>query len=142
MKGAMKVNDAEAKAVRSSLNAQETQVRLAAERNLLAWVRTGLSMIALGFVVAKFGLFLRELAKATKSEAPSGVAVSNGIGAMFVALGVVTCALAAAQQFRFLGLLRRGDPYPAPRWSLAIVLTIILALLGLGILVYLLGVGL
>jgi putative membrane protein len=34
----------------------------AAERTLLAWVRTGLAMMGFGFVVARFGLFLRELA--------------------------------------------------------------------------------
>jgi putative membrane protein len=127
---------------RSSLTAQETQVRLAAERNLLAWVRTGLSMIALGFVVAKFGLFLRQLAKATKAEVPPGIGTSSWIGALFVALGVVTCAVAAAQHLRFLERLRRGDAYPAPRWSLAIVLAVVLSFLGIGILVYLLDVAL
>src|SRR5690348_14683619 len=34
---------------------------LANERTLLAWVRTGVALIGLGFVVARFGLFLREL---------------------------------------------------------------------------------
>ena len=34
---------------------------LAAERTLLAWIRTGLAMMGFGFVVARFGLFLQEL---------------------------------------------------------------------------------
>jgi len=34
---------------------------LAAERTFLAWVRTALTLMAFGFVVARFGLFLREL---------------------------------------------------------------------------------
>src|SRR3954452_3836143 len=34
----------------------------AAERTMLAWVRTGLTVMALGFVVARFGLFLTLLA--------------------------------------------------------------------------------
>jgi putative membrane protein len=34
----------------------------AAEQTTLAWVRTGLAMMGFGFVVARFGLFLRELA--------------------------------------------------------------------------------
>lgn len=33
-----------------------------AERSLLAWLRTGLSVIAIGFVVSRFGLFLEGLA--------------------------------------------------------------------------------
>ncbi|MGH2639766.1 MAG: YidH family protein, partial [Rhabdochlamydiaceae bacterium] len=34
---------------------------LANERTYLAWLRTGITVIALGFVVAKFGLIVREL---------------------------------------------------------------------------------
>lgn len=36
---------------------------LAAERTLLAWLRTGIALMGFGFVVARFGLFLRELAR-------------------------------------------------------------------------------
>jgi putative membrane protein len=36
----------------------DPRVFFAAERTLLAWVRTGLTVMALGFVVARFGLFL------------------------------------------------------------------------------------
>ena len=34
---------------------------LAAERTLLAWIRTGLALMGFGFVVARFGLFLQQL---------------------------------------------------------------------------------
>ena len=40
----------------------DPRVFFAAERTLLAWVRTGLTIMAFGFVVARFGLFLRLLA--------------------------------------------------------------------------------
>src|SRR5579871_5674308 len=33
---------------------------LAAERTLLAWIRTGLALMGFGFVVARFGIFLQE----------------------------------------------------------------------------------
>lgn len=36
----------------------DPRVFFAAERTLLAWVRTGLTVMAMGFVVARFGLFL------------------------------------------------------------------------------------
>jgi putative membrane protein len=49
----------------------DPRVFFAAERTLLAWVRTGLTIMALGFVVARFGLFLTLLA------ASSGTAVSS-----------------------------------------------------------------
>lgn len=34
---------------------------LAAERTLLACIRTGLALMGFGFVIARFGLFLQEL---------------------------------------------------------------------------------
>ena len=40
---------------------EDPRVRFAAERTLLAWIRTGLAMMGFGFVVARFGLFLHEL---------------------------------------------------------------------------------
>ena len=42
----------------------DPRVRFAAERTLLAWMRTGLALMGFGFVVARFGLFLREIAAA------------------------------------------------------------------------------
>ena len=41
--------------------ANDPRVYFAAERTLLAWVRTGITVIGLGFVVARFGLFLQIL---------------------------------------------------------------------------------
>jgi putative membrane protein len=37
----------------------DPRVYFAAERTLLAWIRTGLTVVGLGFVVARFGLFFR-----------------------------------------------------------------------------------
>ena len=34
---------------------------MANTRTLLAWLRTGIALIGLGFVVARFGLFLQQL---------------------------------------------------------------------------------
>ena len=45
---------------------EDPRVRFAAERTLLAWIRTGLALMGFGFVVARFGLFLREIAAASR----------------------------------------------------------------------------
>ena len=39
--------------------ASDPRVYFAAERTLLAWLRTGITIMAFGFVIARFGLFLQ-----------------------------------------------------------------------------------
>ena len=43
-------------------SARSASNHLANERTFLAWVRTALSLLGLGFVLARMGLFLRQLA--------------------------------------------------------------------------------
>jgi putative membrane protein len=119
---------------------EDPRVRLAGERTLLAWVRTGLAMMGFGFVVARFGLFLREIAPAGRaSETSTGL--SLWIGTAMVLLGVTVQVLAALQHAAFLRHLDRGEPYHAPRWSLGILVALVLAALGIGMTAYLLFVG-
>lgn len=58
---------------------------LANERTYLAWVRTGIAIIALGFVVARFGLLLREINPLTPA-APS-IHFSSIVGVALVLIG-------------------------------------------------------
>src|SRR5712672_1161303 len=105
----------------SSAAAPDPRVRLAAERTLLAWVRTGLAMMGFGFVVARFGLFLREFASTPGAPTEPSSGLSRWIGAALIALGVVVNILAAVQHVRLLGRLRRGEPYRPSAWSLGVV---------------------
>jgi putative membrane protein len=59
---------------------------LANERTYLAWVRTGVAVIALGFVVAKFGLLIRELAPSAASST-SSYGFSSIVGVALVLVG-------------------------------------------------------
>jgi len=120
---------------------EDPRVRLAGERTLLAWVRTGLAMMGFGFVVARFGLFLRELEAAGTATAHHSTGLSLWIGIVLVLAGVTTTLLAAVQHGRFLRRLNRGKPYVAPRWSLGIIVALGLAAIGLWMALYLLGVG-
>ena len=115
----------------------DPRVRLAAERTLLAWVRTGLAMMGFGFVVARFGLFLHELAAARGAPSAEPSRLSLWIGAALIVLGVAVNILAAVQHVRFLGRLRRGEPDRLPAWSLGVVVTGVLAALGVVMTVYL-----
>src|SRR3954463_6405794 len=84
---------------------EDPRVRLAGERTLLAWVRTGLALMGFGFVIARFGLFLREVAASSGGAAPASTGFSLWVGTGLVVLGVAVNLLAAAEQRRFLGAL-------------------------------------
>ena len=120
---------------------EDPRTRLAGERTMLAWVRTGLAMMGFGFVVARFGLFLRELEVAGTAATHQSTGLSLWIGIVLVVTGVATTLLAAAQHARFLRRLDRGEPYVAPRWSLSVIVAVSLAIIGLWMALYLLGVG-
>lgn len=76
----------------------DPRVFFAAERTLLAWVRTGLTVMGLGFVVARFGLFLRLLRHDVEGHSHIG---STVIGVGLVLLGATAIIMAARQHLRF-----------------------------------------
>ncbi len=77
---------------RPAINAGD---HLANERTFLAWVRTSISFMALGFVVVKFTLFIKQLSfvLSTKVALP-GKGYSSIIGILLVGLGAVIGLLA------------------------------------------------
>ena len=110
----------------------------AAERTLLAWVRTGLAMMGFGFVVARFGLFLRELASVEGVQPRQRLGVSLWVGTTLVLLGVAVNLLAAFKHWSTVRRLDRGQPIRFGPLSLGIVVALLLGLLGTLIAGYLL----
>ena len=75
----------------------DPRVFFAAERTLLAWVRTGLTVIALGFVVARFALFLSFWA------GPSGVPSSGSADTAHWPSGLLGIVLVLSGSIIILG---------------------------------------
>ena len=69
---------------------------LANERTFLAWIRTSIGIMAFGFVVEKFSLFVKQITMIIGSEQiihPAGNSNSALIGILLVAAGAITIIL-------------------------------------------------
>lgn len=102
---------------------------LANERTFLAWIRTSIAVISLGFLVARFSLWLKELAVSLggppTSAHHSGVSLRMGEGMM--ALGGVLALLAA----RRYSMVNRSIERAAVRPDRALIVLITFSVVGL-----------
>ncbi len=86
---------ADSPAERESKGRHNRRVHMANERTYLAWIRTSIAIMAFGFVVEKFSLFVKQMAYYLgKEAAPPPPGYSSMIGIILVALGVVMGVLA------------------------------------------------
>ena len=110
------------------ITSQDPRVYFAAERTLLAWLRTGIAIMAFGFVVARFSLMLR-LLQIQNGVALTGHGVSPYLGAGLVLLGALATAVGASEYRGYCGRLPPADlPSPrAVRIPLVLAATVVLA---------------
>jgi putative membrane protein len=115
----------------------DSKIRLGLETNLLIWVRTGLALMGFGFVLARFGLFLYQLEEFSQVT-PRQIRLSLTSGIAMIFLGVVINLAAAVMHYPYLARARRGETDLPSTWWLALGLSVILAVLGVGMAVMLL----
>jgi uncharacterized protein (DUF302 family)/uncharacterized membrane protein YidH (DUF202 family) len=113
---------------------------LAAERTLLAWIRTGLALMGFGFVVARFGLFLQQLRLIDHPPSAPSYGVSLWFGTALIAVGVVVNLSSAGRHVRLVRELDRGEPACSRSLTQAVATAVFLALVGLAMAIYLISV--
>lgn len=116
---------------------EDPRVYFAAERTFLAWIRTGLGLMGVGFAVARFGLFLRELRGSDAHITQHGTGLSLWSGVAIVFLGVIVLVSAAVQHLTLVRELSTGVWRPGRISRNAVVLALFLALVGVGMAAYL-----
>lgn len=119
---------------------KDPRTYFAAERTFLAWIRTGLGLMGVGFAVSRFGLFLRELRASATHLNPHTTGVSVWSGVALVCLGVLINISAVVQHIQFVRELRSGSWVPGKVSRLAVALALLLAAVGVGMAIYLVAV--
>jgi putative membrane protein len=101
------------------------------ERTMLAWIRTGIALMGFGFAIARFGLFLREIAQVSQLRVGTASGLRSAwFGVALVVLGFLTNGAAT---FRYARLRRaiEQDMSAAPSATLAYALGVGSALIAL-----------
>jgi uncharacterized protein (DUF302 family)/uncharacterized membrane protein YidH (DUF202 family) len=104
---------------------------LAAERTVLAWIRTGIALMGLGFVLARFGLFLQEFNHLQPYSPVRSYGISLWIGVALILMGVAVCLLSMFRHLRMLKQLEAGESLYLRRPRLVIGVAVALVALGL-----------
>lgn len=119
----------------SDLN--DPRVFFAAERTLMAWNRTGLTLMAFGFVLERFGLFLHVLRQDMGHAGQTGRDLSFWIGIAFIMLALWVIGFSVVQ---FRRVLRTLKPIEIPaRYCTCsgIAMNLSVVVLGFALLAYL-----
>jgi putative membrane protein len=112
----------------------DPRVFFAAERTLMSWNRTALALMAFGFVLERFGLFLHML---RQGPGHAGRDLSFWIGIAFIALALLAIGFSIVQFRRVLASLK---PVEIPAryctwWGIAMNLAVLV--LGIALMGYL-----
>ena len=116
---------------------KDPRIYFAAERTFLAWIRTGLALMAFGFVVARFGLFLEVMQITRGGSAAQPHPVSLWFGTALIAAGIAVNLSSTWRHVRLVGELNRGQFADHRSSQQAVILALFLALAGVAMALYL-----
>jgi len=122
--------------VNEIIKQQNAREHLANERTLLAWIRTSIGIMAFGFVVVKFSLFIKQLSFLLQKDIviPQH-GYSSVIGIALVAVGAIVLLLAFIK-YKQTERQLNSDSFKSSS-TLALSLTIIILLISVLLILYL-----
>ena len=133
---ALQQNETDNNSARQKRISKRVSDHLANERTFLAWIRTGIAIMGFGFVVARFGLAIRELALKNPSFVIFSLPFSSFVGVVLVILGVAITLAALATFIQVRNAIDRENFHP--QLSFSILLTVLSSLVGIIVAIYLL----
>jgi inner membrane protein YidH len=105
---------------------------LANERTFLAWLRTGIAVMSLGFVVARFGLWLRELAlQINPHVALRHTGLSLPLGEVMIGFGALMTLVAAWRYHVVNRAIERGEIKSDPRMVSLVTIAVVISAIAL-----------
>jgi putative membrane protein len=109
------------------------------ERTFLAWVRTAIAVMAFGFLVERFDLFLQIAGQtlARRALSPTGQLAGNVVGLILIGLGAATIILALLRFRRTARQIDSPERLPGSGERLDLALAALLVILGTALFVYL-----
>jgi inner membrane protein YidH len=109
------------------------------ERTFLAWVRTAIAVMAFGFLIERFDLFVRVAAPqlAQRQLGDYGEGFANWAGLAFIIIGIVTIAIAWLRFSRTASDIDRQDEVASPGERFDLALAVMIGLLGVSLALYL-----
>ncbi len=109
------------------------------ERTFLAWVRTAIAVMAFGFVIERFDLFLQVIAPqvALRQLSPHGQRFANVAGLAFIAIGVAMIVVAILRFVRTAKDIDSDNEVPSVGERFDIGLAALIGLLGVALFLYL-----
>ena len=113
------------------------------ERTFLAWVRTGIAIIAFGFVVEKFNLFVRTIAEANASDSAGRLRLERFSGSFshydgfaLILIGMAIIVLSFARFVRTSRMIDDQQSHSAGGIKVEFVLAMVLGLIVLSMTAY------
>jgi inner membrane protein YidH len=106
------------------------------ERTFLAWVRTAIAVMAFGFLIEKFDIFLSYIATQAQAAPLRGQKLANEAGVAFILLGIAMIVVAALRFFRTAKDIDKPEVVPGSGFRLDLTLAGLLFLLGLSLFLY------